>query len=66
MTEEREQESPPPFDEDPPVDPSEPRVGDSKAVFFQPEDDDEHPDEGEELTGEDQEPGSGAGGEDEE
>jgi hypothetical protein len=38
MADEQEQrEEPPPFDENPPVDPSEPRVGNSKAVFVQPD-----------------------------
>lgn len=30
-----------PFDDNPPVDPSEPRVGNSKARFFVPRDEDE-------------------------
>ena len=41
----------PPFDDDPPVDPSEPQVGNSKAKFFVPRD---------EETGEAQE-GQGEG-----
>ena len=49
MTEEREQQEDElvPFDEDPPVDPNEPRVGNSDAKFFGTRDDDEEEDEGE-------------------
>ena len=39
-----------PFDDDPPVDPSEPQVGNSKAKFFVPRD--EETDEAEEGQGE--------------
>ncbi|MBA3422113.1 MAG: hypothetical protein H0U12_09540 [Thermoleophilaceae bacterium] len=41
MAEEQEQSESAAFDENPPVDPSEPQVGNSKARFFVPRDEDE-------------------------
>jgi hypothetical protein len=46
-------DAPEPFDQNPPVNPSEPQVGNSRAQFFMPreegEEDDEQPDEEEEV-----------------
>ena len=56
MAEEREQEERPAFDEDPPIDPDEPRVGNSKAVFVEPVDEgrDDEDEAGEEDPGDDE------------
>ena len=61
MPEEHEQGEQQPFDDNPPVDPSEPQVGNSRARFFMPRE------EGAESEGaEEDEEGEGEGGEEEE
>ena len=60
MTESEEER--PAFDEDPPVDPEEPRVGNSKAVFVEPTEDEGS--EGEEENDAERDVGSAADEED--
>lgn len=68
MAEEREQEqseeqrSDAPFDDNPPVEPGKPQVGNSKAKFFIPRDDeqDEGADDAEEDAGEQDDGDSGS------
>ena len=53
MSESREQDEqePAPFDEDPPVQPDEPKVGNADARFFMPRDKEEREDDDAERAG---------------
>jgi hypothetical protein len=66
MPEEHEQGEQQPFDDNPPVDPSEPQVGNSRARFFMPREEDAEREGPEGEGAEEDKAGEGEGGDEEE